>query len=247
MDRDGNWTRLLLAAGAASIVTATASPLLYRVGWVGLETAFLLLAAASGMGAVTVVAATTMAVVFGRRGLSGARNLLVAAALLGMGPLAVAAPPLIRGASLPPIHDVTTDPDDPPQFRRAVALRGDAANPLTYGAGLESPAELARRTAAAYPEIRTLRTGLDLEEAVARAQAVLESQGHRVVNVEVGGDEGIVEAVATTFWFGFQDDLVVRVRRGSGGSVVDVRSVSRVGRSDLGANAARIKGFLEEF
>jgi uncharacterized protein (DUF1499 family) len=55
-----------------------------------------------------------------------------------------------------------------------------------------------------------------------------------------------VEAVATTFWFGFRDDVVVRIRPGAaGGSRVDVRSVSRVGQSDLGANAARIGRILE--
>ena len=53
-----------------------------------------------------------------------------------------------------------------------------------------------------------------------------------------------IEAVATTFWFGFKDDIVVRIRPAPGGSRIDVRSVSRVGRSDLGTNAKRIRAFL---
>jgi uncharacterized protein (DUF1499 family) len=56
---------------------------------------------------------------------------------------------------------------------------------------------------------------------------------------------GRIEATATTFWYGFKDDVVVRVGAGNGGSVIDVRSKSRVGRSDLGANASRIRTYLE--
>ncbi|MFB3106560.1 MAG: DUF1499 domain-containing protein [Pseudomonadales bacterium] len=59
--------------------------------------------------------------------------------------------------------------------------------------------------------------------------------------------QGMIEATATTFWFGFKDDMVVRIRPSGAGSVIDVRSVSRVGMSDLGANARRIGEFLEGF
>ena len=71
----------------------------------------------------------------------------------------------------------------------------------------------------------------------------LEDMGLEIVTVDEAA--GLVEATDTTFWFGFKDDLVVRVREANGGSVVDVRSVSRVGMSDLGANAARILALLE--
>ena len=68
---------------------------------------------------------------------------------------------------------------------------------------------------------------------------------HNLVDVSL--EEGRVEATATTFWFGFKDDVVVRVREYETGSKIDVRSVSRVGASDLGANAARIERFLNAF
>jgi uncharacterized protein (DUF1499 family) len=58
---------------------------------------------------------------------------------------------------------------------------------------------------------------------------------------------GLVEATATTFWFGFKDDVVVRVVANAAGSRIDIRSVSRVGQSDIGANAARIEKFLAAF
>ena len=78
-----------------------------------------------------------------------------------------------------------------------------------------------------------------------RAAALAAAQGWEVV--DVNPEQGTVEATATTFWFGFKDDVVVRVRPEGSGSKVDVRSISRVGLSDLGANAARIEAFLGEF
>ena len=63
--------------------------------------------------------------------------------------------------------------------------------------------------------------------------------------VSVSENEGRIEATATTFWFGFKDDVVIRVREDSGGTRIDLRSVSRVGGGDLGANAARIRAFID--
>jgi uncharacterized protein (DUF1499 family) len=74
---------------------------------------------------------------------------------------------------------------------------------------------------------------------------VLTDQGLEIVAVD--SDAGLVEATATTFWFGFKDDLVVRVEAIESGSRVDVRSVSRVGQSDVGQNAKRIEKFLAVF
>jgi uncharacterized protein (DUF1499 family) len=93
--------------------------------------------------------------------------------------------------------------------------------------------------------VTTLSSDLVFGDAVARSVEVLSAQGLEVVNVDP--DKGIVEAVATTFWFGFKDDVVVRITATPQGSRVDMRSVSRVGQSDIGANAARIQKFLEAF
>ena len=56
---------------------------------------------------------------------------------------------------------------------------------------------------------------------------------------------GRIEAVATTFWFGFKDDIVVRVAPAGAGSLIDARSKSRVGVGDLGTNAQRLRAYLE--
>ena len=71
---------------------------------------------------------------------------------------------------------------------------------------------------------------------------VLQDLGLEIVNEDTAA--GMIEATATTFWFGFKDDVVVRVRATASGSIVDIRSVSRVGQSDLGANAKRIRAIL---
>jgi uncharacterized protein (DUF1499 family) len=63
--------------------------------------------------------------------------------------------------------------------------------------------------------------------------------------VDANASEGRIEATDTTFWFGFKDDIVIRVAATSGGSRIDVRSVSRVGRSDVGTNAKRIRCYLK--
>ena len=138
----------------------------------------------------------------------------------------------------PPINDVTSDIGDPPAFA-AMELRG--GQPLEY-----DPAK-AEQQQWGYPHIETERSALAPEAALERAVEVAQGLGWDVVASGPQGEDLTVEAVATTFWFGFIDDVVVRIRADSGGSLVDIRSASRVGRSDLGANARRIDAFLADF
>lgn len=170
----------------------------------------------------------------GRRGLVLALcGLLVALVVLGI-------PWSLRhlAGSVPAIHDITTDPDNPPSFVALLAVRKAAANGAEYGGP-----EIAAKQRTAYPDIVPLM--LPLSPAAAFQAALLAAR--RLEWQVVAADEGAgrIEATATTFWFGFKDDVVVRVVRAPGGSRLDVRSVSRVGKSDLGANARRIRAFLE--
>ncbi len=142
-----------------------------------------------------------------------------------------------RGA--PPIHDITTDTNDPPQFVAVLPLRADASNPSEY-----EGEEIAAQQREAYPDIQPLRLDLPPDSAFARARAAAEDMGWEIVAAEPA--DGRLEATARTFWFGFYDDVVVRITPADGGSVVDVRSVSRVGRGDVGANAARIRKYLDK-
>lgn len=137
---------------------------------------------------------------------------------------------------VPPIHDITTDLTDPPPFVAVLPLRAGASNPAAYGG--DSVAAQQRR---GYPDIGPLRLATPPATAFARAAAAARAMGWDIVAAD--SSAGRVEATATTRWFGFKDDVVVRVRPDGTGSRVDVRSVSRVGGSDVGANAARIRAY----
>ena len=153
-----------------------------------------------------------------------------------------------------PIHDVATDVADPPAFAPSVVeLRAKGGlNPiLDYGAvlgevgpwGPDSFPEVAHETHRSlvpklYPQLKPLVVDAAPEAAILAIQAAMVEQGLGEVTSDVS--QGTVSGVAETFWFGFSDDVVARVRPGEGGTVIDFRSASRVGLSDLGANAHRI-------
>jgi len=156
----------------------------------------------------------------------GSGPLLVCALVLGAASAALPLDYLRRVKTLPYINDITTDTESPPQFSPA----------KTYEAHF---AELQR---IGYPELRPLELALPPKQAFARAAETIRAMGLEVRSTDEKA--GTIEAVATTRWFGFKDDMVIRIRPAGAGSRVDVRSKSRVGRSDVGANAHRIQEFL---
>lgn len=146
---------------------------------------------------------------------------------------------LVTRGDYPPIHDITTDLVEPPTFRHAPQLRGAEANPLTI-----KPDSLERQ-AQAYPALQTLYSDMPQKKALQHAVTIAEQLGWRVVYRDDA--TGTVEAVDRTAIMGFRDDIVIRVQQQNGGSAVDLRSVSRVGIGDMGANATRIRAFLKAF
>jgi uncharacterized protein (DUF1499 family) len=142
-----------------------------------------------------------------------------------------------RARSSPPIHDITTDTEQPPRFVDVLPLREDAPNPAEYGGP-----EVAAQQREAYPDIQPLTLAMPPDAAYDRALRVAEEMGWEIVSTD--RPAGRIEATATTSWFGFRDDIVIRVRRSELGARVDIRSVSRVGRGDVGTNARRVRGFL---
>ena len=141
--------------------------------------------------------------------------------------------------AVPPIHDITTDPDDPPAFDDAIlALRAGAANPASYGGP-----EVAAQQRKGYPDIQPLVVELPTDRAFDLALDAARALDWRIVATEP--ERRRIEASDRTFWFGFTDDIVVRISPEGAGSRIDVRSLSRVGRSDTGTNAARIRAYLE--
>lgn len=142
--------------------------------------------------------------------------------------------------SVPRIHNISTDIANPPSFDKVLALRGEGSNPVDYDSH-----KLAALQAAAYPNVKTLLTTMSVADAHTRAISIVESLGWELVYQDVGA--GIIEATQTTFIWGFKDDVVVRIQTQGNQTAVDLRSVSRVGESDLGANAKRIEQFLTAF
>ncbi len=222
----------VLAVSAAALSGAGS-----RMGWWYFGTGFTILIAAAGIGLVGALADVVSAVIV--RGAAAKHIFTVALAGVVIGLIATGIPAFwIRNAyRMPAIHDITTDMSDPPAFVAIMPLRQDAANPATYG----GPGVAAKQKAG-YPDIRPLILPMSPRSAFSRALEEAKKMGWTIVAAVPS--EGRIEAVATTFWFGFKDDIVVRIRPDGFASRVDVRSVSRVGLSDLGTNARRVMKYL---
>lgn len=164
--------------------------------------------------------------------------LLGVALLLGLGVAFVPWNNLRQAKTVPPIHDISTDTTHPPAFVAILPLRADAPNPATYGGP-----DVARQQAQAYPDIRPYFTTEAPRPAFDRALRAARAMGWQIIASEPAS--GRIEATATTLWFGFKDDVVIRVAPAANGSRIDVRSVSRVGKSDVGTNARRIRAYLQ--
>jgi len=153
--------------------------------------------------------------------------------------LAASALPLYwlqQARTLPPINDITTDTANPPEFVAIVPLRAGAPSPVAYPGAAAADAQHK-----GYPDIKTVESARPPAAAFDAALAVARDFGWKIVAADAAA--GRIEAIATTTWFGFTDDVVIRVAPNGAGSRIDVRSHSRVGRGDLGANARRVREF----
>jgi uncharacterized protein (DUF1499 family) len=225
----------LIIAVAAALLLLVAGPGT-RFGWWTFGTGFLMMRWALFAGLAAVVLALVLLVIPRTRQDSGV--LLGVALLIGAGTAWVPWSSLQTVRSLPYIHDISTDTLSAPAFVDVLPLRADAPNPPEYAG--EAVATQQRE---AYPDIVPLQLALPPARVFDLALGVARGEGWEIVAAIA--DDGRIEATATTFWFGFKDDVVIRITPANGGSRVDVRSKSRVGQSDVGANAARIRGFLQ--
>ena len=139
--------------------------------------------------------------------------------------------------SVPYIHDITTDTENPPLFVAVLPLRAGAANPAAYGGP-----EVALQQKSGYPDLTPGSLSFSPAETFPRALQAAKDMGWEIVASDPMSLR--IEATDTTVWFGFKDDVVVRLTPSPTGSRIDVRSVSRVGKSDVGTNARRIKAYL---
>lgn len=225
-----------LAVAASGLLLMLLAGPTYRLG-LSLDAAFGLLRWAAYIGAAGLVLSLVAAWLAARRHHRLALGLAIAAAVAGLVAVVVPMTWEWRMRNAPPIHDISTDLENPPVFEAVVALRDETANPL------DRPPMLAAQQREAYPDIAPATLALPVDRVFNRALDVAERQGWQIVASKP--EAGIFEATDTSRWFGFTDDIVVRVTPWGSGTRVDVRSVSRVGRTDVGSNARRIRRFLD--
>jgi uncharacterized protein (DUF1499 family) len=233
---------VLLGAGLTitSALLLLAAPLGYRLGIFSLRLALQTLLRwgaylAVGAAVVSLVGLIiTLATPKERR-----RGLLLAAVSLVVAAAVIAIPGRFRmGPPAPPIHDITTDTRDPPQYVAVLPLRANAPNTAEYGGE-----RVAAQQRGAYPDLQPAILNVPPSQAFERALAAVHEMDWDLVKADATA--GRIEATDTTFWFGFKDDVVIRVRPTDGGSRVDVRSLSRVGVGDAGTNAKRLRAYLK--
>ena len=228
----------LLLAVLCAILVGISGPG-YRMGWWPLPVAFGLFRWTAYGAAAAIVIGIIAAVITRpggtRRGFGTALAAIVIGSATLVGPLTM----MWRAKQVPPIHDITTDTDNPPQFVAVLPLRATATNPAAYGGP-----EIAAQQKKAFPHIAPLTLLLPPDQAFPRALALAQSMGWTIAGSSPA--EGRIEATAITPFFGFRDDVVIRITAAPPGSRIDVRSVSRIGRSDVGVNAGRIERFLNK-
>jgi uncharacterized protein (DUF1499 family) len=238
----------LWAIGLGVVLVALSGPL-NRFAGIGFQAALLVMAG----GVAVLLLGALLAIVGFLAGVAKGARLSKAPAALGivvaLGVLGYLLTWLRAGMGVPPIHEVSTDLASPPPFVAVIPLRqqGGAINPPEYVAEMTGPrgtTQVPEAQRKAYPDIQpAILEGVAPADAFQRAEAAVAKLGWTVVASVPG--EGRIEATDTTRFFGFKDDVVIRLRAEGGGTRVDVRSKSRVGMGDVGANAARVRKFLE--
>lgn len=236
-DRHGLARGLTLLGAIVAVAMLAASGPGTRAGWWPWQIGLTLFVVAGCIGAAAGLAALVLLALSAFRRWRRHPAVPIVALCLA---LVALAPPLVfiaQAKRLPYIHDVTTDPQDPPQFVALAAARAKAPDGAAYGGP-----QVAAQQHAAYPDIKPLVVATPPQDEMQRAIDAARAMGWEIVASDAAS--GRIEASARTRWFGFTDDIVVRIRPQGTGSRVDVRSVSRVGTSDVGANAARVREYL---
>lgn len=225
----------LVAAVIAAVLVAGAAPA-YRYADVGLGNAFGMMMwgvyAAAGTALLAIVWIVVSAVTRSMEGLMS----FILALVLAIGAAYMPLNMRMTAEKLPLIHDITTDTANPPPFVAIAPLRAEAPNGVDYKT---DPAEQQKGYADIQPFIAPDVAPADLFK---RAEETAYAMNWEIVAKEAA--EGRIEATDTTAWWGFKDDIVIRIAAEGTGSRLDIRSMSRVGKSDIGKNAERVRAFL---
>ena len=226
-----------LALAVCAGLSAALSGLGTRWGWWYFTTGFTILRWSAVAGLMAAIVSLTGGILSGRGIRRAGVFIALAGFLIGVVIAAIPWSWMRTAQQVPRIHDISTDMDDPPHFVAIMPLRKDAPNPPEYGGSA-----IAFQQRSAYPDIKPLVLPIPVNAAFERALRTSRDMGWTIV--DASPNDGRIEAMDRTFWFGFTDDIVVRITPLQGSSKIDVRSVSRVGLSDIGTNAKRIRAFL---
>lgn len=239
--------RIGIGAVAIGVIAAILSGPLNRSGLTGFTPALLLLAIGALMLVVGGLMAASGWALAHTRGLAIERGRTLAAIVLMLGVGGYIGSWLVGSGDVPLLHEISTDLDNPPPFVAIRALReaDPANNPSDYVTELPTrngSINVPEAQRQSYPDIQPLQLALPPAEAFARTEAAIRELGWEMVASVPA--EGRIEATDSTFYFGFKDDVVVRIAASASGSRVDVRSKSRVGLGDAGTNARRVRALL---
>jgi uncharacterized protein (DUF1499 family) len=230
---------LAAALAVVAVVLLALGPIGWRAGWWHFRFAFLTLMPWAGYCGIAALAVAALALLVARSRIEW-QGVALAIVAFAAGLLIAYVPwhyDRLR-TSVPPIHDITTDPDNPPAFAAVVAARtADGGNPVAY-----EGTKIAEQQRQAYPDIAPVSLALPPHAAFDRALDAAQRMGWAIAAAEDAA--GRIEASDRSRWFGFTDDIVIRITPSGSGSRIDVRSSSRLGRSDFGVNAARIRAYL---
>jgi uncharacterized protein (DUF1499 family) len=230
------WTGLglALACGIAELLAGLG----YRWGWWHFRTGIQIMRWSATTDLAAVVLTLAAAILAWRY---GPRRALVAGVHGLVLSLIVGGPPLYysrQAEQVPRIHDISTDTANPPRYVAVMPLRKGADNSTDYSA------EVAAQQKKGYPDIAPAILDVPPVQALQRAERAARAMGWEIV--AVAPEDMRIEATDTTLLFGFKDDIVIRVAAEGSRSRVDMRSLSRVGRSDFGVNASRVRKFMKQ-
>jgi hypothetical protein len=235
-----SWARNL---AVFSVVAVLVSILIVRFGFLEMKPALATFFGALACAGLSILVCFAAFVAIWQNGSRGMSRILLAL-LIDAVVLAYPAYLGLQYRKLPPIHDITTDPIDPPRFEALARLRtGEGTNTAVY-AGLYS----AEQQRLYYPDIETVELDVPAQRAYEVTLQLVNKRKWRVVDERPPQPrrEGHIEAIAQTAIMGFREDVSIRVTPDGDGSRVDIRSASRYFESDLGSNAARITRLIDD-
>ena len=235
-----SWARNL---AVFSVIAVLVSIFIVRFGFLEIKPALATFFGALAVAGLSILVGLAAFVAIWQNGSRGMGRILLAF-LIDAVVLAYPAYLGLQYRQLPPIHDITTDPIDPPRFEALARLRtGEGANTAVY-AGLYS-AEQQRLN---YPDIEPVELEVPALRAYEVTLALINKRKWRIVDERPPQPrrEGRIEAIAQTLIMGFREDVTIRIKPDGEGSRVDIRSSSRYFESDLGSNAARVTKLIDD-